>query len=210
MTRAPMLAAVAFAFLAAPYVASAETIVDVWAKVESPAAPAVAAVTVAKAKTAFLILDIEEATCNEKARPRCVASVPAIAAFLAKARASGLPIAYSTTPRGTPDTILPPVRPQAGEPVVKASVDKFLGTDLEAVLKGKSVDTVIVCGTAAHGAVLFTATAAAQRQMNIVLPVDCLSAEDLFSEKAATWVLMSGPATRQRIKPTTLANITIE
>ena len=80
--------------------------------------------------------------------------------------------------------------PAAGEAAprpnrwVKASVDKFLGTDLDKALAAAKAETVIVCGTAAHGAVLHTATGAAQRKMKLVLPVDCITAEDLFTEKA--------------------------
>jgi nicotinamidase-related amidase len=205
-----VLASAATLFGLMPIAGQAETVIEAWGKIESPPAPAVAPVSVAKAKTALLILDIEQATCNQQVRPRCVETVPGIASFLAKARSSGMMVAHSNTGRGSPETILPPAKPAAGEPVVKASVDKFLGTDLDAVLKAKQVDTVIVCGTAAHGAVLHTATAAAQRQYNIVLPVDCLSAEDLFTEKATVWVLLNGPATRQRTKATTLSTIGID
>ncbi len=202
--------AVAAGIACTPFVGYADSVVDAWSGIASPPAPAVSPVKVDRAKTAFLVLDIEEATCNDKVRPRCVDSVPAIADFLAKARAAGMMVAHSNTGRGSPETILPQAKPAAGEPVVKASVDKFLGTELDAALKAKEVETVIVCGTAAHGAVLHTATAAAQRRYGLVLPVDCLSAEDLFTEKASVWVLLNGPATRQRIRLTTLSAITIE
>lgn len=122
-----------------------------------------------------------------------------------------MPVIYSTTGAGSVDTILPPVKPiNTGEPVVKASVDKFLGTDLEKILKDRGIDTVIACGTAAQGAVMHTATGAAQRRFKIVLPVDCLSAEDLFTEKAAVWSLVKGPATASVTTLTTLGAITLK
>ena len=109
---------------------------------------------------------------------------------------------YSQTPRGTEGTILPPVAPQKGEPVVRSSVDKFRNTDLEEILKEKGVDTVIVTGTAAHGAVLHTATAAGFRGFSIILPLDRLSAEDLYTEQASVALLLTGPATRGRATAT--------
>ena len=191
--------------------ATAGTVIDEWNAIPSPAAPKLAAPTVDAKKTALLILDIEQRTCNTERRPRCLDTVPRIAAFLLKARDAGMPVIYSNTNAGSIATILPPVKPMAvGEPVVKASVDKFLGTDLEAILKEKGVDTVIACGTAAQGAVIHTVTGAAQRKFKIVLPVDCLSAEDLFTEKAAVWSLVMGPATATVTTLTTLDAIAIK
>lgn len=204
-----LLTGMALSGLTAPAVAG--TVIDEWNAIPSPPAPKLAAPTVDAKKTAFLILDIEERTCNTERRPRCLDTVPRIAAFLLKARDAGMPVVYSNTSAGSMATILPPVRPmQVGEPIVKASVDKFLGTDLEKILKERGVDTVIACGTAAQGAVMHTVTAAAQRKFKIVLPVDCLSAEDLFTEKAAVWSLVKGPATAQVTTLTTLDAITIK
>lgn len=190
--------------------ASAGTVIDEWNAIPSPAAPKLTAPTVDAKTTALLVLDIEERTCNAERRPRCLDTVPLIAAFLAKARAAGMPVVYSNTNAGSPATILPPAKPMADEPVVKASVDKFLGTDLEKILREKGVDTVIACGTAAQGAVMHTVTGAAQRKLKIILPVDCLSAEDLFTEKAAVWSLVKGPATAQVTTLTTLDAITFK
>jgi len=190
--------------------ATAGTVIEEWNAIPSPDAPKLAAPAIAAKTTALLVLDIEQRTCNAERRPRCLDTVAPIAAFLAKARAAGLLIAHSTTGAGSPDTILPPAKPLAGEPVVKAGVDKFLGTDLEKILKDRGVDTVIVCGTAAQGAVMHTATGAAQRKLKIVLPVDCLSAEDLFTEKAVVWSLIKGPATASVTTLTTLGDIKIQ
>ncbi len=174
----------------------------------SPETPKLAAPTLAAHTTALLILYIEQRTCNAERRPRCLDTVAPLAAFLLKARDAGMPVVYSTTGAGSVDTILPPVKPiNSGEPVVKAGVDKFFGTELEKILKDRGVNTVIACGTAAQGAVLHTATGAAQRKFKIVLPVDCLSAEDLFTEKAAVWSLIKGPATGSLTTLTTLGAI---
>jgi hypothetical protein len=98
--------------------ALAGTIVEQWDLVQPPAPVELKTATVSAANTALLVLDIEELTCNMQARPRCVESAPRIGAFLAKARAAGMPVVHSLTSRGTIESILPPAKPLPGEPVV--------------------------------------------------------------------------------------------
>lgn len=185
-------------------------IVDLWDQVSPPPKPELTRVTLNPARTVLLILDIEQLTCNQKRRPRCLETVPRIAALLKRARAAGMPVVYSLTPRGTPQTILAPVKPQGAEPIVQSSVDKFFRTDLEKVLSQYKADTVIVTGTAAHGAVAHTATGASMRGLKVILPVDCLSAADLYTEQAAVWHLKTGPGTRRRITLTSSELIDIK
>ncbi|MBU1003649.1 MAG: cysteine hydrolase [Proteobacteria bacterium] len=194
MKKTLLILAVALLF-ALP--ASAQSIDALWGQVTPPPAPEIKAVSVHPATTALLILDIEELTCNAQRRPRCLETVPRIAELARRARVAGLPVVYSLTPKMTP--ILRLVTPEQGEAVVDSGVDKFWATELEFILREKGVDTVIVTGTAAHGAVLHTATAAGFRGLKVVLPVDCLSAEDLYSEQATVQLLLTGPGTRQVI-----------
>lgn len=202
--------AVGCAITLAAHCAPAATIVELWDQVKAPPAPTLAAVTVKAADTAFLLLDIEEATCNPTARPRCVEAVPGMATFLNRAREAHLPVFYSNTRNGTRDTILKPVTPKDDEPIVKASVNKFFGTQLDELLKAKGIKTVIVCGTTASGAVLHTATAAAQYGYKIIQPVDCMPAASLYEEQSALWSLVNGPATSKMLIPTTLPAIRME
>jgi nicotinamidase-related amidase len=197
-------------FCLLPCAAMAASIDEIWEQVTPPDLPEIRTVTVNPATTALLVLDIEELTCNQARRPRCLETVPRIAALIKRARAAGLPVVYSMTPRGTLDTMLPPVAPEPGEPVVHSSVDKFWNTDLENILKTKGVTSVIVTGTAAHGAVLHTATAAGFRGMEVVLPVDCLSAADPYIEQATVILLQTGPGTSRRISLTRSDRITIK
>ena len=166
-----------FSAAGAPAPASPGTIVDQWGGVKPPPAPAVKAVTADPPTTAFLVLDIVRQTCTMQNRPRCVASVPKIVALVARALAANIVVVYSVIPGGRLDDILPEVRPLPGAPLVAAGPDKFLGTDLEAILRGRSIKTVIVSGTAAHGAVLSTSSEAAMRGFDVYLPADLLSAE---------------------------------
>ena len=168
-----------------------------WDRVQPPSLPGIGPVAVDPATTALLVLDMEELTCNAQRRPRCLATAPRIADLLRRARSAGLAVVHSQTPKRTP--FLSDMRPGQDEPVVASSVDKFWRTDLEKILKDKGVTTVIVTGTAAHGAVLHTATAAGFRGLRIILPVDCLSAADLYTEQAAVQLLLTGPATRNAV-----------
>ncbi|MBG0778229.1 MAG: isochorismatase family protein [Desulfovibrionaceae bacterium] len=182
-------------------------VVALWTTVAAPEPPEAVPVEVKAGTTALLILDMEELTCNAQRRPRCLDTVAPIAELARRARAAGMPVLYSQTSKRTP--FLSPVRPHEGEVVVAASVDKFFGTDLEAQLRARNVRTVIVTGTAAHGAVLHTATAAAQRGLQVVLPVDGLSAASLYTEQAAVWCLKDGPATRHVLRLTRTGLISI-
>lgn len=179
----------------------------VWDAVQAPEKPVLSPVTISPGDTALLILDIEERTCNMEQRPRCLETVPRIADLMIRARKAGVAVIYSLTSKGTPETILPPVTPQAGEAIVQSSVDKFWKTDLEKILQQKNIAKVIVTGTAAHGAVMHTATAAGFRGLEVILPVDCLSAEDLYIEQATVQLLKTGPGTRKRITLTSSPRI---
>ena len=79
------------------------------------------------------------------------------------------------------------------EPVVASGPDKFLGTDLEKLLKERNIQTVIVVGTAAHGAVLHTASGAALRGLKVLVPVDGILAEMLYPEQYTVWHLLNAP-----------------
>jgi len=190
--------------------AFAADIVEEWGQAKAPDAPKLAEVTVKTATTAFLVLDIEEATCNDKDRPRCVAAVPAMANFLAKARGVKMLVAYSNTGRGSRDTIVNVLKPIADEPLVKASVDKFYGTDLEQQLKSKNIDTVIVCATTAFGAGLHTANGASARGFKVIYPVDCVPGGSQYEEQAAAFTVANGPGTRANATLTRLAMIKVE
>jgi len=110
---------------------------------------------------------------------------------LTEARAKGVLVVYSTAGKGTPADILKDISP-AGEVVVHGGVDKFAGTDLEKILKEKGIQSVIVNGTAAHGAVLYTGSASAVKGFNVIVPVDGMSSEDLYYEQATAWILAKG------------------
>jgi nicotinamidase-related amidase len=180
------------------YASDEKTIIELWDKVQAPAPVELKAVKIDPKTTAFLILDIEEITCNSERRPRCVASVFKIKSFLEQARGNGIVVVYSLTSRGVPASILPAVAPVGNEPIVKSSVDKFFHTDLENILRGKGITTVIIAGTTAEGAVLHTATGAAMRGFQVIIPIDGMSAGTLYAEQYTAWHLINAPGSRQR------------
>ena len=199
-----------FVFLSQVVFAAPSTILDEWSAVPLPSAPQLKSVVIDPQTTAFLILDIQLPMCGVAQRPRCAASVPKIADFLLAARLRTMPVVYSLTPTGTPENIVPAVSPLPGEPSVRSSVDKFYNTDLEKILKEKGVKTVVIVGTAAHGAVLHTATGAAMRGLNVIIPVDGMSAIESYAEQDTAWHMLNAPGTRARATLTTFDRMTVK
>lgn len=181
--------------------ASAQTIVDEWANVKAPPAPVLKPVTVDPGTTALLMLDFQNSNCGK--RPRCLASVPAVRKLLAEARAKGMLIVYTTGPSGKVADTLAELAPTGTEPSLSSGVDKFLDTDLEKILKSKDIQTVIAIGTAAHGAVLHTASAAAMRNMKVIVPVDGMSF-DAYTEQYTAWHLANAPVVSRNVTLTRL------
>ncbi len=198
------LAALA-AILGSTVSAPAQTIIDEWSSVKAPPAPQLQAVTIDPRTTALLMLDFVKQTCNKEHRPRCLVSIPKAKKLLTEARAKNMLVVYSIIPG--PATIgdtLPDVAPTADEPFVKASVDKFYKTNLEEILKGKNIQTVIVVGTAAHGAVLYTASAAVLHGFKVIVPVDGMSADNTYIEQYVTYNFTSAPTVSGKVTLTSV------
>jgi nicotinamidase-related amidase len=162
------------------------------AQTSSPEPPAVAApvaVTLDPATTAFLALDFQSTNCTETGRPTCIASLPILNSAMAAARASGVPIIYSYTTGGT---IRPEVAPAANDTVLETSgADKFNRTNLDDILKGLGVTTLVITGTASNGAVLYTGLESEIRGYTVVVPVDLMSASSPFPDYFTEWALLN-------------------
>jgi Isochorismatase family len=171
----------------------ADDIVASWATMKLPPPPQLKRAAVDPAHTALLVLDFSTGTCNPQARPRCFDSLPVVEKLLAAARAHHASVVYSTVPTGSISNSPPALAPHAGEPVVRAGADKFLNTNLANILRSKKVHTVIVTGTTAQGAVLYTASSAALRGYEVVVPVDGMSAVDPFGELSTGWIFANDP-----------------
>ncbi|MBA4391065.1 MAG: isochorismatase [Syntrophus sp. (in: bacteria)] len=172
---------------------SAQNIVEEWNTVKAPPAPELKPVTIDPKVTALLLLDFNKQTCNADRRPRCIASIPKVHKLLTEARVKGVYVVYSLSSGAIAADIARELMPLGNEPLVTSGPDKFLGTDLEKILTEKGIKTVIVTGTAAHGAVLYTASAAAFRGMQVIVPVDGMSAESTYAEQYVAWNMVNAP-----------------
>ena len=192
--------------------APAQDIVDEWSSVKPPPPPELKPVTADPKTTALLVMDLIKQFCNTERRPRCVASIPRIEKLLAEARAKGVTIVYTLVPTAGPNVpapvigdTLPAVAPKGNEPVIVSFVDKFMlgdkDTGLAAILKDKGITTVIAVGSAAHGAVLYTASAAALRGFNVIVPVDGMTTvgEDIYVEQYVAYNLTHAPVLSPKV-----------
>ena len=168
----------------------AASIIDEWDSVKAPPAPEVKPVTVDPKTTALLMLDFMNQNCGK--RPRCVDSLPVMKKLLDSARAAKAPVVYSFIANTTAADVLKDVAPIDGEPSVTSGPNKFLRTDLDKILKDKGIQTVIVVGTAANGAVLNTASQAALNGYNVIIAVDGISG-DPYAEQYTAWHMVNAP-----------------
>ena len=175
----------------------AANIIEEWASVKQPPAPALKQVTVDAKTTALLMLDFMNQNCGK--RPRCVASIPAVKKLLGEARAKKVAVVYSLIAKTTTADVIKDVAPAAGEASVLSGPDKFLRTDLEKILKDKGIKTVIAVGTSANGAVLYIASAAALHGMDVIVPVDGMSSADAYADFTTAAVLTTAPLVSRKV-----------
>jgi len=195
--RGLVRASLAIGFAAALLPAQAQTIIDEWASIKVPPAPELKTVKVDPKETALLLLDFVKQNCSP--RPRCVASLPKMQGLLERSRQAGMTVVYSIVTGQALTDVLPEVAPRAGEASVASGPEKFMNTDLDKILKDKGVKTVIVAGTAAEGAVLNTAAAAALRGYKVVFPVDGASSVNPFGELYTVRHLGNSPVVSRQV-----------
>ena len=160
---------------------------------DQPAAgqvPAPVPVSVDPATTAYLVLDMTNAVCG--ASDTCLATVPAAARLLAKARAAGALVVYSQT-GAAGSAVLPQLAPQPADPIVTAHADKFLGTSLDDILSSAGIKTLVIVGTAVNGAVLYTSFEADLRGFTVVVARDGVSAASGFILRYSLFQLLNQP-----------------
>ena len=162
--------------------ARAQTVIEEWTAAKLPPPPALKSATIVPNETALLVMDFTNQTCTEQRRPRCARSVANVLKLVTQARAKGAFIVYSVAVPGSVATdILKELTPAAGEPVLPPlGPDKFIGSEFEKTLKDKGIKTVVAMGTQAQTSVLHTAGAAALRGFKVIVPVDGMSADDVF------------------------------
>jgi nicotinamidase-related amidase len=133
---------------------------------------------------------------NNSARPRCVATVPAVKKLIDAARANNVMVAYNLTGQNPKfeDMVDQSIVPRPGEHLIKngRGANKWYNSDLEDALKAKGIRTVIITGTSAQGAVAGSTQGATERGYKAIVPVYGMSAEDAYNEPYAAWHLAKG------------------
>lgn len=189
--------------------AHSQGILDEWAQVKAPAPPALKSVRVDPASSALIVMDVSVRTCSRAKRPRCMRTLPAIARLVREARASGVLVLYSLVGHDERSDIPRAFAAQASDTVLTgAGPDKFVGSDLESILTAKHIKTLIAVGTSAEGAVLNTASGAAFRGLEVVVPVDGMSSDTLYGEQSTVWYLTHAPRVSQRTTVTAAGRMT--
>lgn len=174
--------------------ASAQGVIGEWKTVEVPAAPELKTVTIDPQKTALLVMDFNQGTCDSSsahASPRCVSAIPKVKQLLDEARSHQMLVIFTGYPNMSP--IVKDLTPTHGEQVLVAHANKFDGTDLGNILKDHGITTVIATGVSANGAVLFTAFGAASLGYKVVVPVDTMPGGTAYAEQSSIWGIGNDP-----------------
>ena len=187
-------------------VARGATIIDDWYAAKLPTPPQLKPVLLVPKETALLVMDFTVQTCTIERRKRCADSVPKVKAFVESARAKGTLIIYSVAvPKSVPGDILKELTPAVGEEVLPPlGPDKFINSDLEKTLRDKGITTVVAMGTQAQTSVLHTGADAALRGFKVIVPVDAMSADDLFPELYTAWHLANAARISNQVTLTKL------
>jgi nicotinamidase-related amidase len=175
-----------------PGAVQAQDILQEWASIKAPPPPAIKPVALDPKKTALISMDFNGKSCTPDKRARCAAVLPRAQKLIAEARAKGMFVVHTYTSNMEKSDIAKVVGPIAGEPVMRGRGDKFSGNDLEKMLKDKGIDTVVLIGTSANSAVLYTALGAAQRGFKAIVPIDTMPAETAYQEQFSIWQLANG------------------
>ena len=181
----------------------AQTLIEEWGTAKFPAPPPLKPAKIDAKETALLVMDFTVQTCTPERRKRCADSVPKVKKFVEAAREHGALIIYSVAvPNSVATDVLKELTPAAGEQVLPPlGPDKFINSDLEKTLKDKGIKTVVAMGTQAQTSVLHTGSTAALKGFKVIVPVDGMSADEVFPELYTAWHL----ATAARIS----SNVTL-
>lgn len=174
----------------------AQDVIAAWDNIKPLPAPALMSVTLDSTRTALIVMDFDKKICVKGRRERAAAVIPIVADLLARARKKGLLVVHFYNANMSREDIVAPLEPVGNETAQKASGNKFYGTDLDKVLKDRSIDTVILAGTSANGAVLTTAIGAVERKYKVVVPIDVIPADNIWQEQFSVWQIANGPGLR--------------
>jgi nicotinamidase-related amidase len=163
-------------------------------------------VRVEPARTALIVGDMQNDFVTEGGTlvvPEAEGTIPKIQNLLALARESGMKVVFvqDTHNEGDPEweiwgehcregswgwQIVDGLRPLENEATIrKPRYDAFYGTQLDHDLRVWGVDTLIICGTVANICVHYTASSAAMRWFDVIVPRDGISSFSPFDMEAS-------------------------
>jgi nicotinamidase-related amidase len=174
--------------------------------VEVPGYEVQSDVRVDPSRTALIIGDMQNDFVTESGTlvvPSAEGTVPTIRNLLDLARESGMRVVFvqDTHRDGDPEweiwgehcregswgwQVVDGLAPREDEVTIrKPRYDAFYGTQLEHMLRVWGVDTLVICGTVANICVHYTASSAAMRWFNVIVPSDCISSFNDFDMEAS-------------------------
>jgi nicotinamidase-related amidase len=194
-----------------PVAAAAQNIVEVWDDVIVPPAPELHPVVIEPDSTALLVMGLVNGSCNPERRPRCVATIPAVRKLLDEAREHGVFVLFSV-PTGDPmgedivlelerrtdEILIPPNGPNKFLPFDQ-QFNRLEDFDLDTILREHGITTIVTVGTQVQTAVLHTAAEAALRGYKVIVPIDGMSGDTLYSEQYTAWHLANTQRVMQRV-----------
>jgi nicotinamidase-related amidase len=172
-------------------------------------------------KSALILLDLQKGILSQLPNPD-LDYLTKVAAVASAARSAGIPVIYVQTgfrsgyadvsPKNRgfarittsnsfilgdnstafPDSIAPHENDIV---VVKRRISAFAGTDLQVVLNGQGVDSLIICGLSTSGAVLSTTRQAADMDYVLTLLADLCLDKDANVQKVVVEDILSRQAT---------------
>jgi nicotinamidase-related amidase len=184
-----------------------------------PAIPRTEAVALDLRTTALIVVDMQRDFVSDGGAlrvPDAQATVPAIQDLIKRFRVAGSRIVFTqdTHRDGDPEFAIWPPHAIAGTPghaivdelhplpddtvIQKPRYDAFYGTPLDHLLRVWGIRTLVICGTVANICVHYTASSAALRWYDVVIPEDAVSALDPFDLAASlrqTTSLLAGRVT---------------
>jgi nicotinamidase-related amidase len=172
-------------------------IVPIAASGQTPAPiPTPVAVSLDAHSTALLVIDLAETPCA--AQPRCREFLPRAAGLIARARAAGVAVIFSSgiqTGQNAPmrqPPFLAEVAPAAGEPIViGAGQDRFYATALDDILRHRGVTTLVLAGWRENGSIVYTAVGANLRNYTVVVADDATSASTDYDVAVGRFQLLT-------------------
>jgi nicotinamidase-related amidase len=155
--------------------AQAQSTVKPLLTLQMPALPDPVRVALNPATTALVVLDYVDPICTSQAKCKG-AMLPALTPFMARARQTGVVVAYGTRAPNMPKW-LPEIAPAPNDiKIVNTAQDRFYNTDLDKALKAKGIATIIIAGWKVSGSVTYTSVGATVRGYTTVIPMDTTAA----------------------------------